>query len=771
MLSCALAVIFCSGLSAATFDWDAGGSDDDWSTGANWVGNTPPVSASNTRLEFGTGTTANNDFGSFTLEEIIFEASLGSGDFTITGNLFNFAGTTDIDVNHTGTAAIANDFTLGGNLQVRGNNGATLTISGDINPSSPGGLLTKFDNHTLVLSGSNQFSSRIRIRGGVVESTNSNAIDAPRIDFEDDLGGGQTPTLRISTQDQTYTGTLRAESDDTGYIDVGDGLTFTVNGSGDALEWISAGSAFIKQGDGTLALEKGSSGDGDLTIEDGTVLISDAGALGDTSGATIVQSGGSLGLAGGITVSGEALDLAGAGHAGQGALFNNAGDNTWNNDITVSADATIANNDAGSTLTVGLFGSNQTVNNNGNTVTLDGAGDILFNAQFTGSGGLIKNGTGTSTLFYGGNSSLSVYSGPTTVNSGTLITDLGDGIFTPLTGTITIGDGVGTDTLQTRWFNNIGDSTAVNVNSSGVLEVGGFYANGIPETIGALTLEGGALVQSVDGASGDSSIILNGDVTRVAAGSNTANIDGRVELNIAARVFDVADAAAASDLDVGAILSNGGLVKNGAGTMTLSGTASNTYTGDTVVNAGTLELNKTAGLDAVAGDIVVNGGTLLLGNSNQIVDNSAMTLAGGTFDSGGNSETLDTLTLDASSTIDMGNAGTINFATSIGESWSGTLFVTNWAGNKTGGGSNQLIFGSSTAGLTTGQLNSIRFINPTGFSPGTYYANILSSGEIVPVIPEPSTYMMGGLLSLVCAVGYWRRRREARASVNRSALN
>src|SRR5207253_1197623 len=51
-----------------------------------------------------------------------------------------------------------------------------------------------------------------------------------------------------------------------------------------------------------------------------------------------------------------------------------------------------------------------------------------------------------------------------------------------------------------------------------------------------------------------------------------------------------------------------GLIKDGAGTLRLSGSASNAYLGDTTVQSGNLQLNKAAGFNAFAGDLVVGDG-------------------------------------------------------------------------------------------------------------------------------------------------------------------
>jgi len=66
-----------------------------------------------------------------------------------------------------------------------------------------------------------------------------------------------------------------------------------------------------------------------------------------------------------------------------------------------------------------------------------------------------------------------------------------------------------------------------------------------------------------------------------------------------------------------------------------------------------------------------------------------------------------------------------------------TLFPYTTLFRSTGGGDDQLKFGSDASGLTVSQLNQIRFVSPAGFSPGEYLALILNTGEIVPA-PKPT---------------------------------
>ena len=162
--------------------------------------------------------------------------------------------------------------------------------------------------------------------------------------------------------------------------------------------------------------------------------------------------------------------------------------------------------------------------------------------------------------------------------------------------------------------------------------------------------------------------------------------------------------------------------------------------------------------------INVNDGTLELGANNVIRNSVAIDLGGGTFDTSGFDERVDTLTLSASSIIDMG-AGTsvLQFANSSGVAWTSgeTLTITNWTGSLGGGGADQIIFRSSDTSLTAAQVAQIRFLNPAGLPAGTHAARILASGEIVPV-PEPSTIIIGSLLVLVGLGDGCRRYRKSR---------
>ena len=108
-------------------------------------------------------------------------------------------------------------------------------------------------------------------------------------------------------------------------------------------------------------------------------------------------------------------------------------------------------------------------------------------------------------------------------------------------------------------------------------------------------------------------------------------------------------------------------------------------------------------------------------------------------------EQLGRFILASNATIDLaGSASRLSFANSSGETWAGgaTLVVSNWNGNPSGGGVEQLKFGTDQSGLTAAQLNQIRF----GIGTNLYSAKILNTGEVVPDLSiTPLTFSKQGI--------------------------
>lgn len=155
------------------------------------------------------------------------------------------------------------------------------------------------------------------------------------------------------------------------------------------------------------------------------------------------------------------------------------------------------------------------------------------------------------------------------------------------------------------------------------------------------------------------------------------------------------------------------------GTLILGGT--NTYSGDTTIEGGVLQLGGDNRLPSTTRLILGNGGT------------DGFTDTPPTFATGGFSQTLGTLALTGPNpslarTIDFGNGNsTLQFADSHAEDWStDTLTILNFTL-----GQDRLRFGVSGNGLTSSQLAQIAFADYAN-APGL----MDNAGYVVPNLPK-----------------------------------
>ena len=294
-------------------------------------------------------------------------------------------------------------------------------------------------------------------------------------------------------------------------------------------------------------------------------------------------------------------------------------------------------------------------------------------------------------------------------------------------GTINIPNGIFSKTDSSTWvINTTGNTWTTTQISVGVIKTG--IAGALPSTTTVTLGQADANNASLDlnfdqtiaglvlNSTGGTKAVTNSGATRRTFTLNNAT----------ANTFGTSAAAT-----TGIISGNLNFVKTGAGTLTLG--SANTYTGSTTITGGTLAIGSA---------------------SERLPDTSTMSLGGGTFATSGLSETLSTLAMTASSHIDLGSgASVLKYAASNGQTWTGTLTVDNWSGSTSGGGTDQLFFGSASTGLTAAQLSQITF---TGFGTG---AQILPTGEVVPV-PEPAPTTAAALAGLGLLGLFGRRRRH-----------
>jgi len=545
---------------------------------------------------------------------------------------------------------------------------------------------------------------------------------------------------------------------------------------------ITGDGGITKSGNGKLTLSAANSFTGEVVVNAGTLAVTQANALGAITAGTKIISGATLDVSNGITLAAEPLTLAGTGLSGVGALTSSSGANTVSGPITLSANALItAQGNSGVdslTLTNGISGSNYTLSIGGSADTtisgnISGTGFALnkvdagvltlsgtnntytggttitggklfaattnltgaitdnailqieqtangsFAGNISGSGELIKEGTGAVTL--SGTNTVSTI----TLNDGTLV--IASSTALPTTGTLTLTGGgslltlsaAGTYGASTHTVNltpanatnpalNIGSGNAVTLASHLVISSQTQIA--VPGVTGVLTLSGalsgnGKLVKTdlgqiiISGTNNNftgSTEIQNGTLTlnagsALGTGSLTLNAQGgvsTVQLNESATVSslisgvstlanNILSIATGKILTInestirtfGTTVGSNTFTISGLGGLTMAGTgelildSANSYTGLTSVTAGTLTANNSA---AISSSASVGSGAIL-----NLKDNQTLTSLAGS----GEVRIADgkTFTLNNSTTQNFGGTFTATSGTAFTKSGSGTL--------------------------------------------------------------------------------------------------
>ena len=268
------------------------------------------------------------------------------------------------------------------------------------------------------------------------------------------------------------------------------------------------------------------------------------------------------------------------------------------------------------------------------------------------------------------------------------------------------GNGLSQNTPANVTINNPGNIVTLSnsTNMSGILTVtaGSTFAL-TTNNLGATTAPSSVVLY--DGAATGSSITgtgtltLGGDVTvnNAGTGSNGATISAPVALG-ATRTITVADGSSAIDLAASGVISGAyGITKAGAGLMNLSG--ANTYTGLTIINAGTLQLGAAGGatntpLGTTAAGTTVAAGAALDLNGFTLGTAEPLTLNGTGISAGGALTNSSATAVSYSGLITLGSASSI--ITNAGD-----INITN-VGTITGGG-----FGLTMGGSGNGSVSSI----------------------------------------------------------------
>ena len=627
-------------LSARVWDGQSG-ANVNWQTAANWVGDVAPQPGD--ELIFPTGVTAldtNNDFPAGTAFGLILIEGLGytlgcNGILLENGIEFQGGNTTlnlPLTLGASQTIVAPAGLTINGNINQNGyalafeNNSTTggtwLTVNGAITGdetqlifdgsgygnatvngsiSGAGGVLVEmqdFPEDTVTFSGVNTYNGATTISGGTLNINADAALGTAPASPATNVTFSGNGTLEVGAASVCLSGNRN--------IVIDSGVTVTIDTQGNTMiipGVISGGGNLTMTGGGALSLSSpsyanGSEGIDTLTINSGSVSVGDV---------ANVAFAGNIVNNSNLYLNGDNPDTA----------FNITGTGTIY--LEVPCDVVLGGGSIASTQSWVI-----------------GPGRVFFaNQAYLGGGPVTLNANGT--LDYQWNSAALTLANAVTMNSGgNLATRNGamtaDNVTLPTSGTVFFNrDDCPTTSLTIGGAN----ATTLAAGNSLTIEVGSSYGgvNGQGST-GAVTISkpfagGGGLVKAGYGMNGAATtLVLSGTNTytgtttvdsgtlalgnplalqdstldtsgggAVSFGSLTAATLGGLQGSNALALQDSSAAAVAltvgnnnsSTTFSGSLTGGGSLTKNGSGKLTLSNT--NTYTGATTVNAGTLAVD------------------------------------------------------------------------------------------------------------------------------------------------------------------------------------
>lgn len=445
------------------------------------------------------------------------------------------------------------------------NAATTLDFTGQV---VGGGSLQKTGAGTLVLSGVNTYTGTTFVRAGTLRANSSRAFGGAGPILLDNAAG---VTLDLAGYD-TSMSYLELGGALGGNVDLG-GATLTIAAGNNSATSYFAGAIngtgrLVKNGTGTQKLRGcNSTYTGSTTINGGLLMV------------TCLDNGGvasSIGLssadAANLVINGGTLRYAGAGGSTDrrftlGASAGNTLDasGTGAIDFTSTAPVTFAVANAAQTLT--LTGTSTDNNKLGTQLTNNG----------TGVTSLVKTGDGTWIL----TNPASTYTGVTTISGGVLGVDklTNGGLASSLGASSAAASNLIIGNGSTLRYTGAGDSTnRLFTLSAGVTFIESSGTGAIVFTdIGPVNLAGANQART---------IALGGTNT----GNNTL-------------------AGSIGDAGTGKTI----LAKNDSGTWVLTG--NNTFSGNTVVNAGRLVLGNGGTTGSVTSDIIVDGGSFAFNRS------------------------------------------------------------------------------------------------------------------------------------------------------------
>lgn len=638
-------------------------------------------------------------------------SALGTGALSVGAN---------VTLDTTSALTLANDVSLntGGTINVLG--GQTLVLIGVISGT---GSIVKTGSSLLSLNRANTFSGSVNLNAGSLLLGNADALGTGALN----VGG----TVSLSTTTALNVGNA---------VNLANSTSLAFPGSQNlTLSGVVAGNGgLVKNGTSVLTLNNANTFTGGMHLDAGGLVVGNDTALGTgaltVGGATTLDTNGPVSLANnfvlnaGLTVLGSNSLTLDGNISGTGGLTKEGaatltlnGTNTYTGGTNINAgtlalglgaslaSSGIVNLATGATFdlsagngtqTFGTLTGGGTINLGSNALVIGGPTNGIFSGSIGGTGGLIKEGTGTSIL-----TGTNTFTGGTLINAGTLAIGAGGSLAS--TGAVTLAaPGTGFDisaggNQAIGKLNGVAGSTIVLGGNSLTISsaIDGVY-EGLIAGSGGL-VKNGAGVQTLGGAntfSGGTTLNAGGLVlgNNGALGAGTLSVGGghaTLDNNAALTIANSISLASGAALDVlgshdlivtNAISGNGRVIKNGTSTLTLSG--ANSYHGGTTIYAG----------------------TLAIGAGGNLSSTGAVNLAGtGTLDiSAGGNQYIGSLSGVTGSTVALG-ANTLTFGMASDVTFNGNIsgtggLIKNGAGVQTLGGASTFNGGVT---LNAGGLN------------------------------------------------------------------
>lgn len=623
------------------------------------------------------------------------------------------------DLNGTGSIVLAN------NAHLTVGTANTSNFSGVISGT---GRIIKQNSGNLILSGANTYSGPTVLIGGTITANNNSAL------------GAGTAFLTMNADGVTLQTTVDGTTLSIPYIVNGsaiiggvNSLSLTLSGPGTlnnlltirnaattTLSGVITGPGSILMnslgGTGNLVLSGDNTYRGGTTLKAGTLTVNHNNALGGPTGGALAFNGGLLktDIAGTNIPNAFSVALAGGTIGGTQDIIL-SGNGTLNGNLTII-------NSGDTTLSGAIGGSGP------RTITMNGTGELILSGANSYAGGTILN---SGTLSADNNSALG--SGTLALNGGVLQTNVPGTI---LNNPFTVGPGGST----------IGGINDLTLNGAGVLSGPLTVTNtGTTRLGGTIGGTGSIIMNSLGGV-----LVLSGANNNYSGGTTVLSGTLRLgqptsfppfsNLTVNGGVFDLNN----NSITVGTLSGTGGAITLGTGNLTVDSLVDSTFAGN-ISGAGALIMQSASnhtltlsGTNTYTGGTIVNIGTLRIGSATAFPNGGNLTINGGTFDLNNFNITVGDLN-GGGGTIALGS-GTLTVGTANDATFSGGITGT---GNviKQGTGTLTLDGPVSYTGTTTVNAGTFSLGGGTLSGPVNIAANAtfdFSGGIVTGAIAGPA---------------------------------